>query len=61
MLAIAEKQPTDHPIYWFAIVDQALDDGDLEEAGQAVRELRQRFGIILTIPRECPDVEGATR
>ena len=37
------------PIYWFAVLGTALDDGDLISAGRAVRKLRA-MGIIVTVP-----------
>ncbi len=34
----------DEPVYWFVILDQALEKGDLETESQAKRELR-RLGV----------------
>lgn len=42
------KRPADErPIYWFAILDMAIADGDFATAAQAVNEL-ERFGISIT-------------
>jgi len=41
----------DKPTYWFFTLQQALDDGDLEAAADAVRELR-RLGIVIKVMRQ---------
>lgn len=46
----ATNRPTDQPVYWFATLEAALDDGDLEAAAVAIRELR-RLGIHVQVPR----------
>ena len=38
------------PLYWFAVLEQALDVGDLEAAAKAQRELR-RLGVKVTYRR----------
>lgn len=50
MTVPAAERPTDQPVYWFSTLEAALDEGDLEEAAAAVRELR-RHGIHVRVPR----------
>lgn len=38
------KSVTDSPVYWFAVLEKAVDSGNLEAAGQAVSQLR-RLGV----------------
>lgn len=45
----ASNRPSDQPIYWFATLEAALDNGDLEAAALAVQELR-RLGIHVRVP-----------
>ena len=35
---------TDHPVYWFAIMEDAKDRGEFEAAARAKREL-ERLGV----------------
>jgi len=52
---------TDQPVYWFVILEQALDRGDLEQAAQAQRELA-RLGVRVNHDRRRPKrQEAATR
>ena len=48
----------DRPIYWFAILDIALEEGDFTLAARAQAELR-RLGIRLTIKLDRPEVAHA--
>jgi hypothetical protein len=34
----------DQPIYWFALLDSAIESGDFEQAAEAVKQLK-RLGI----------------
>ena len=55
-----DESPVDEPIYWFTILDLAMEGGDLETAAEAVRELR-RLGIDVSYRRECNRVRGGSR
>jgi len=46
-IATDRRAETDQPIYWFAILDQAIEEGDWELAARAIGELR-RMGIEVT-------------
>jgi hypothetical protein len=35
-----ENERPQSPIFWFALLETAIAEGDLEEAGRAIRELR---------------------
>jgi hypothetical protein len=51
MLASPDEPPvTDQPLYWFCILEQALDRGNLDLAAHAVKELK-RLGIDITYRR----------
>jgi hypothetical protein len=55
------RPPTEAPIYWFAKLEFALEDGDLQAAAEAQRELA-RLGVRVQYGR--PDrkaVAGAPR
>ncbi len=41
---------TDVPIYWFVILEEALDQGDLQQAARAQKELK-RLGVTVTYRR----------
>jgi hypothetical protein len=41
---------TDVPVYWFVILEEALDQGDLEQAARAQKELK-RLGVTVTYRR----------
>jgi hypothetical protein len=38
---------TEHPVFWFCLLDEALEEGNLEKAAQAQRELA-RLGVHVT-------------
>lgn len=42
--AIPTPPVTNWPIYWFSVLEKAVDHGDYEKAAQATRELR-RLGV----------------
>jgi hypothetical protein len=52
--------PHARPIYWFALLDQALDEGDFETAADAVRQLAT-LGIQVKYGRPTPLKKGVTR
>ena len=41
----------DQPVYWFVLLERALEDGDLDTAVQARREL-ERLGVTVTMRRQ---------
>lgn len=41
---VNEKPSTDYPIYWFARLEKAVEDGDFEAAASAQRHLK-RLGV----------------
>lgn len=43
---------TDVPIYWFAKLERALDDGDFEAAAEAQRQL-ERLGVTVRFTRRA--------
>jgi hypothetical protein len=56
-----DRPPTEAPIYWFAKLEFALEDGDLQAAAEAQRELAH-LGVRVQYGR--PDrkaVAGAAR
>src|SRR5262249_11027396 len=44
---------TDRPIYWFVLLEQSIDAGDLEAAALAQRELK-RLGVTVRYGRPSP-------
>lgn len=42
--------PKDHPVYWFAVLDQAIESADQQRAEEARREL-ERLGVKVTFRR----------
>ncbi len=46
---------TSMPIYWFAVLNQAGDDGDFDAAAEAVRELK-RLGTPRPVRTPGPDL-----
>jgi hypothetical protein len=56
----APKDYQDTPIYWFAVLDCALDRGDLATAARAQKEL-QRLGIAVTVRRQSARQKEARR
>ena len=58
-MSVTKHPPvTDEPIYWFAILERALDRGDLDDAAHAKREL-ERLGVTVTYRRR-PRREAAS-
>ena len=58
---------TDVPVYWFVILEEALDQGDLKQAARAQKEL-ERLGVTVTYRRrqmkreqEVPSSNGRRR
>jgi hypothetical protein len=47
----APNDYTDLPLFWFLILEQSLDNGDLEQAAQAKRELK-RLGVDIVYRRQ---------
>jgi len=47
---LARPPELDHPVYWFALLDRALDAGDLESAARSKREL-ERLGVSVIYRR----------
>lgn len=52
--------PQDEPIYWFAILEKALDAGNLQEAALAQRELA-RLGYTLRYRHTKESAKPSTR
>jgi hypothetical protein len=50
---------TDEPIYWFAILDQAIERGDHQAAADAQRELG-RLGVVVRYGRPRRRKEAAS-
>jgi hypothetical protein len=48
----------EQPTYWFAVLESALERGDLERAADAQRELN-RLGVRVSYERLAP--KGPTR
>ncbi len=58
------SQPTDWPLYWFARLEKAVEEGDHQTAAEAQRQLA-RLGVRVSYgrPRVAPQdaaLEGAT-
>jgi hypothetical protein len=55
MAALTENDPKirDSTLYWFVLLEEALDRGDLDEAARAKREL-DRLGVGVTHRRLRP-------
>jgi len=51
---------TDEPIYWFALLDRAVERGDHVAAAEAQREL-DRLGIRVRYGRQRKSREATTR
>lgn len=49
----------DQPVYWFALLDRALEAGNLDDAARAQREL-ERLGFSVTCRRR-PARRGEAR
>jgi hypothetical protein len=47
---------TDWPLYWFALLDKAVEQGDHQAAAEAQRELA-RLGIRVNYGRPTPSRE----
>ena len=47
------EKVADFPTYWFARLEKARDEADVETAAQCVRELR-RLGFSVTCLAESP-------
>jgi hypothetical protein len=47
----------DHPIYWFCLLEDAMDRGDLQAAAEAQRELA-RLGVRVAYGRQRPARQG---
>jgi hypothetical protein len=50
MSRVSDPPVTNQPIYWFAILDQAVEDGDHGTAAEAQRELA-RLGVRVAYGR----------
>lgn len=48
-----ENPPTDTPMYWFAKLEFAVEEGDFEAAAAAQRELA-RLGVLVRYCRSEP-------
>jgi hypothetical protein len=53
---------TDEPLYWFALLDRAVERGDHEAAADAQRQLK-RLGVRVRYgqPRKTADGKGTLR
>jgi hypothetical protein len=58
---VLQTRPPEHdePIYWFALLERALERGDVQAAAAADRELR-RLGVDVAY-RSRPRRKGVTR
>jgi hypothetical protein len=56
--ATAHAPPTDRPLYWLVILDQAVEYGDHQAAAEAQREL-ERLGVAIRYGRPRPRGEAA--
>ena len=59
MSAPPNPPETEIPVYWFVLLEQAMDRGDLEEAARAKREL-ERLGVNVTYRRRRQEVAHAS-
>jgi hypothetical protein len=50
--------PTDWPLYWFAQLERAVEEGDHQAAAEAQRELA-RLGVRVAYGRPCTAKEEA--
>ena len=57
MSACVVQHPTDWPLYWFAKLDKAVQQGDHESAAEAQKELR-RLGVRVNYG--CPRKPAVT-
>jgi hypothetical protein len=53
VVAAEDRSVTDQPIYWFCLLEEAMDRGDLEAAAAAQRELA-RLGVRVAYRRDRP-------
>jgi hypothetical protein len=52
MTATEKARPEDCATAWFAVLERALDEGDVQRAAQAEREL-QRLGVDVRFRRKA--------
>jgi len=55
-----EIQPRDMPLYWFAKLQRAVEEGDFEGAAESQRELA-RLGVRVAYGRPSPDQPEVNR
>lgn len=55
-VAVADDY-TDEPLYWFAVLDSAVERGDHEAAAEAQRQLN-RLGVRVNYGRPRPPEEA---
>jgi len=55
--AISIPQQADWPLYWFAKLEQAIEEGDHQTAATAQRELA-RLGVRVAYGRPTSDAYG---
>jgi hypothetical protein len=58
---ISLPPPTDWPLYWFAVLEKAVEEGDHQAAAEAQRHLA-RLGVRVSYgwPRPRKEVERAS-
>jgi hypothetical protein len=56
----ARPPELDHPVYWFVLLDRALDAGNLDAAARARREL-ERLGYSVNCGRRSMQRGGVAR
>jgi hypothetical protein len=57
---VVQQRPNDMPVYWFAKLEKAVEEGDHQAAAEAQRELA-RLGIHVAYGRPKADTTEAHR
>jgi hypothetical protein len=55
---LKERRPTEWPLYWFAKLENAVEEGDHQAAAEAQREL-SRLGVRVQFGRQAEGTRGA--
>jgi hypothetical protein len=58
--SVVQVPPHDMPLYWFAKLERAVEEGNHQDAADAQRQL-DRLGVHVAFGRPKPPRQGATR